>query len=176
MCSPVSPGGSCTKCLAAVTLQSPCKRRWLHTSEGRTSPPSVWRLRRPCRLFLVPPHFLALLSHQLERFATAALRAALPFNWTRLKRREGSRCREGTVSILWPPAFCSNENKSALCPCENTFLTLTYMEGGKDPRKKIWKEFPPPSLSPFSFSVWKHTLQLAVSESAWFPRSGWMCR
>lgn len=46
MCSPVSPGGSCTKCLAAVTLQSPCKRRWLHTSEGRTPHPP--RPHTPC--------------------------------------------------------------------------------------------------------------------------------
>lgn len=66
----------------------------------------------------------------------------LPFSGTCLKRREGSRCQEGTVSILWAPAFCSNEKKCALCPCENMYLTLTYM-GGKDPRKKNWKGIPP---------------------------------
>lgn len=105
MCSLVFPAGSCTKCLATVTLQSLCKRLWLHTSEGRTPPPPtphVWRLQRPVSplLVLVPPHFLALLSHQLERFATAAL--WLCPSWTCLKRREGSWCQSSGLSLLAP--------------------------------------------------------------------------
>lgn len=90
MCSPASPAGSCTKCLATVTLQSPCKRLWLHTSEG--SPPPTPRdvcrglplFSSPLVLSLAPPHFLALLSHQLiyhSRFV------ALPFMDTFEKAR-----------------------------------------------------------------------------------------
>lgn len=42
---------------------------------------------------------------------------ALPFKWTRLKRREGSRCQEGVASVFGPCAICSNgKKKPALCP------------------------------------------------------------
>lgn len=52
---PGVPTGSCTKCLATVTLQSPCKRLWLHTSEGRTFPPTCDVCRGLLGFFFPPP-------------------------------------------------------------------------------------------------------------------------
>ncbi len=74
------PCGSSTKCLRIVTLQSSCKRHWLHTS---------WNLMQTQSWGWV------CMARGMERFATADCFVTLPLNWANFKRNK--------KTVLWRP-------------------------------------------------------------------------
>ena len=153
---PESPCGSSTKCLRTVTLQSSCKRHWVHTSCNLMQTQS-WRegmcLRATCGMDSHSPCH----SLQLERFATADCFVALPFNWANFKRNKKTvPWRDDSVNPLTAEPILQKREEVYSAPLLVRGGWLCYLGRkmkGSCPHLSLYFALPCPSLNPL-LAVW----------------------